>query len=206
MEIKALIPAYNEEGRIAAVIAVAGKYADKVIVLNDCSSDNTGEVARKAGAEVITNTKNLGYLKNLLKGIEAVDADILVTIDADGEHPPQRIPDLLKPILQGEADLVLGKRKKIPRFSERLIARLTQLKTRIQDPGTGFRAFKKTFTPGISKIKGYCTCGVFVLFFYRNSARIKEVPIEEIKIDKPRGTAWRHFPQFFLVLWQILTK
>lgn len=205
MKTAALIPAYNEEKSAADVIANVSQYVDKVIVLDDCSWDNTEERAREAGAEVITNPKNLGYLKNILNGIEKTDADILVTIDADGEHPPARIPALLEPIRSGEADLVLGRRRKIPRLSERMISWITRLKTGVQDAGTGFRAFKKSFTKGISKINGYCTCGVFVLFFYQRKARIKEVPIREIPNAKPRGIAWRHIPQLFLVLWQIIT-
>ena len=206
MKTAALIPAYNEEKRVAKVIADVSRYVDKVIVLDDCSTDNTAEKARTAGAEVITNPKNLGYLKNIFNGIKKTEADILVTLDADGEHPAGRIPDLLEPIRKGEADLVLGRRRKIPRLSERIISRLTCLKTGVKDAGTGLRAFRKSFTKGISKKKGYCTCGVFVLFFHQRMARIKEVSIREIPIEKPRGIAWRHIPQLFLVLWQIIAS
>jgi glycosyltransferase involved in cell wall biosynthesis len=133
VKIVALIPVYNEEGRIKDVIAKVDKHVDKILVLNDCSSDNSEEVARKTGVEVLTKSKNLGYLRNLLNGIEKTEADVFITIDADGEHPPERIPDLLKQIRKGEADLVLGRRKKVPRVSERIISYITWLKTGIQD-------------------------------------------------------------------------
>ncbi len=205
-KITALIPAYNEENRIGKVIEDVKKHVDEVLVIDDASSDRTAEVAKKLGANIIRNSENLGYLKNIIKGIKLIDSGIIVTIDADGEHPADRIPDLVAPILNNEADLVLGKRKKIPRFSERIISFITRLKTGVYDAGTGFRAFKKSFTDGIKNLKGSCTCGVFVLFFYKKGARIKEVDIEEIPIEKPRGIAWRHFFQFFIVLSEIFKK
>ncbi len=205
-KVTALIPAYNEEKRIERVISEVKKYVDEIVVIDDASKDNTAEIAEKSGAKVFVNKTNLGYLKNIIKGIKLINSDIIVTIDADGEHPAERIPDLVKPIESGNADLVLGKRRRIPRFSERVISFMTRLKTGVYDAGTGFRAFKKSYTQGIERIKGYCTCGVFVLFFYKKGAKIKEVEIEEIPIEKPRGIAWRHFPQFFVVLFELLKK
>ncbi len=206
MKITALIPAYNEAERVGDVIKSVKKFVDEVVVIDDASSDNTTEIAEKNGAIVIKNSENLGYLGNIIKGIKLIDSDIIITIDADGEHPAERIPDLVKPILNNEAELVLGKRKKIPRLSERIISFITKLRTGVYDAGTGFRAFKKRFADGIEKIKGECTCGVFVLFFYKKGARIKEVEIEEIPIEKPRGIAWRHFKQFFIVVSEVLKR
>ena len=205
-KITALIPAYNEAKRIASVIERTKKYVDEIVVVDDASKDKTVEVAKKAGVKVLRNNKNLGYLKNIIKGVNLIEEGIIVTIDADGEHPPNRIPDLIEPIIKGEADLVLGRRRKIPRFSEKIISFMTRLKTGVYDPGTGFRAFKKSFTKGIENIKGSCTCGVFVLFFYKKGAKIKEIEIEEIPVEKPRGIAWRHFKQFFVVLSELLKR
>jgi glycosyltransferase involved in cell wall biosynthesis len=205
-KITALIPAYNEEKRIGKVLSNIKNYVDEVVVIDDASGDNTVQIAKNFGAIVIENRDNLGYLKNIIKGINLIDSDIIITIDADGEHPVERIPELVKPIVDNEADLVLGRRRRIPRLSEKMISFVTKLKTGVYDAGTGFRAFRKSFTKGVEKLKGSCTCGVFVLFFYKKGARIKEVDIKEIPIEKPRGIAWRHFNQFFVVLRELLKK
>ncbi len=203
-KVTALIPAYNEEKRIGKVIDDVKKHVDEVVVIDDASKDNTSQISEEKGAKVIKNSRNLGYLKNIIKGINLIDSDIIVTIDADGEHPANRISELVKPIIDDKADLVLGRRRKIPRISERIISFITRLKTGVYDAGTGFRAFRKSFANGIEELKGGCTCGVFVLFFYKKRARIKEINIKEIPVEKPRGIAWRHFNQFFIVLREIL--
>ena len=97
-------------------------------------------------------------------------------MDADGEHNPGEIPLLTRPILNGKADLVLGKRKKIARISERLISFVTRLKTRVADSGTGFRAMKKELTLKLN-LRGRCICGISVLEAHYLGARITEVPI-----------------------------
>ena len=83
------MPAFNEEKNIAKIIVKLQKIADKVIVCNDGSSDLTGEIAEKMGAEVINHPKNLGYgaaIRDIFHKAVELDADILVTFDADGQH------------------------------------------------------------------------------------------------------------------------
>lgn len=120
-KISAVIPAYNEEKIIVDVINRTKEYVDEVIVVDDCSSDNTTAVALRAGARVISNRKKAGYIESIKSGFRNVTGDIIITLDADGEHNPEEIPDLLIPILKGEADVVLGKREKIARISERFL-------------------------------------------------------------------------------------
>ena len=109
--IVAIIPAYNEEKALADVIEGTLKYVDKVIIVNDGSVDNTAEVALSAGAELINHETNLGKGEALKSGFKAVDDDsIIVTIDGDGQHNPNEIPDLIKPIIDDGADFVNGSR------------------------------------------------------------------------------------------------
>ena len=94
----AIIPAYNEEEALPDVIAKTLKHVDRVIIVNDGSDDKTAEVAVEAGAEVINHSTNLGKGEALKSGFKAIEDDsIIVTIDGDGQHNPDEIPDLVRP-------------------------------------------------------------------------------------------------------------
>ena len=111
--ITVILPAYNEEVSIGSIVLLTRFYADNVIVVDDGSSDRTAEVARKAGAEVIVHKVNQGKGAALKTGFTAavsLGADVIVTMDSDGQHNPADIPKLVEPILKGEADMVNGSR------------------------------------------------------------------------------------------------
>ena len=203
-KISAVIPAYNEEKRIEDVIKKTQNFVDEIIVVNDCSSDRTGELAIKTGVKVISNQRKLGYIESIKRAFREAGGNIVITLDADGEHNPAEIPILLKPILNGEADLTLGKRKKIPRISERFFNWLTYFKVKIKDSGTGFRAIRKELAIKLN-LKGKCTCGIFALEACSHGGRIVEVPITINSVDKKRKIVWHHLWQFFYILsWMIL--
>ena len=85
--ITALLPAYNEEISIGSVVLRTKQYADRVIVIDDGSSDRTVEVALLAGAEVLRHSENLGKGAALKTGFESLNGDtVIVTIDTDGQH------------------------------------------------------------------------------------------------------------------------
>jgi glycosyltransferase involved in cell wall biosynthesis len=107
------IPAFNEEKTIARVVLEAQKYADKVVVCDDGSSDLTGTIAGRLGAEVVRHERNMGYgaaIQSLFSRARELDADILVTLDGDGQHDPAEVPVVIKPVVDGEADVVVGSR------------------------------------------------------------------------------------------------
>ena len=112
---------------------------------------------------------------------------------------------MVKPILDDKADLVLGARLEIARFSERIINWLTNRRVKTQDCGTGMRAIRRELAVKM-KLPGHCTCGTFVLEAKSLGARIMDVPIELREIDKPRRIAWGHFKQFFYVLKMLVKK
>lgn len=100
------IPAYNEEKTIAQVVIGAQKHSHIVIVCDDGSSDLTAEIAERLGAVVIRHEKNRGYggaLQSIFKRAKELKADILVTIDSDGQHDPCEIPKIINPIELGAA-------------------------------------------------------------------------------------------------------
>lgn len=109
----AAIPAYDEEKTIATVILKAQRFVNKVVVCDDGSRDLTAEIAERLGADVIKHEKNLGYgaaIQSLFRRARELNADVLITLDADGQHDPDEIPALLKPILKENADIAVGSR------------------------------------------------------------------------------------------------
>jgi len=158
MRIAAVIPAFNEEVAIGSVALLTGEHVDEVIVVDDGSSDRTAHVAEMAGARVIRHHKNMGKGAALKTGFEAADADVVVTLDADGQHNPAEIPKLVEPILRGEADVVNGSRylygrdENTPRYrrvGQRILDRATNIATglEITDTQSGFRAFSAESIP-----------------------------------------------------------
>jgi glycosyltransferase involved in cell wall biosynthesis len=158
------IPAFNEAKAVSQIIMKAKKYAQGIIVYDDGSTDDTFEVAKSAGATVIRNPKNNGYgvaIRSLFQAAREQNADIMITLDSDGQHDPDQIPQLIEPILKQGFDLVIGSRflngnnkEKVPRFRSfgiKTITRLTQAASYhgITDSQSGFRAYNKN---ALSKI------------------------------------------------------
>ena len=111
-KILAGIPALNAEETIAKLVVHTMKWVDQVVVVDDGSIDDTSLIASKLGAEVIKHKRNLGKgaaLRDLIKYARTANG-VLVTLDADGQHNPDDIPSLLKPILNGDADLAIASR------------------------------------------------------------------------------------------------
>ena len=161
------IPAYNEEKNIAEVIQTAMRYSKQVIVYDDGSNDGTSEVATKCGAIVIKHPKNNGYgkaLSELFKYALKTDADIMLTLDSDGQHDANQIPILIDPLLKNEADIVIGSRflkredvENIPSYRSlgiRAITKVTRVASydHITDSQSGFRAYNRN---ALSKLRLY---------------------------------------------------
>lgn len=111
--IVAALPAYNEEKSIAKVIIGALRQVDKVLVVDDDSSDATAEIAEKLGAIVIKHERNLGKggtVQTMFNWARTNHVDMLVTLDADGQHRPDEIPKVLSPVIEGRADICVGSR------------------------------------------------------------------------------------------------
>jgi len=201
--ISAIIPAYNEEKTVGEVVSDALTYVDEVVVIDDGSMDNTATVAAEAGAIVIRHEHNRGILATVSRGLKEAKGEILVTLDADGQHTPSDIPRIVEPIVEDVADLVLGRRPSLPHFSERLITALTQLRVDCTDASTGFRAIKRSIAEGM-KLHGSCLCGTFILEAHRLGARIAEVPITiRERREGRRRIQTRHLKQLLHVLYDL---
>lgn len=154
MEKVAILPAYNLEDSIGEIVRRTKKFVDTVIVVSDGSRDGTSLKAREAGAESPSHTYTKGKGFAVRKGIEfskKFKPKYIILIDADGQHLPEEIPDLLSPVISGDADMVVGSRmkgklrtsiiNKIGNFFLRIIS-FVIIKHWFTDTESGFRAFK----------------------------------------------------------------
>ncbi len=192
--ISVIIPAYNEERRLPGVLEKIPDFVDEVIVVDDGSADGTYDAAR-AFAErdprikAIRLEKNCGKGCAMREGVKNSTGDVVVFMDADGQHRPEEIIKLAEPIVDGEADMVIGARKveeagKRPlhrRLSNIITTRLIRLKLRtyVYDTQSGFRAYSRDFLPGI-KSDRYEVETEMLLKAAKMGARIKEVAVELI--------------------------
>jgi len=193
-----VIPAYNEAGRVGRVVEELIEEYD-VLVVDDGSTDETATEAEDAGARVVEQPTNHGYIAALKRGFREADTEIVVTYDADGEHRPADVARVAEPIETHDLDLVLGARSHVPRPSERFLNALTRRKVPVSDSGTGLRALRRDLAVEL-ELETVCTCGTLVLEATAKGARIGEVPIETREIAKPRGVAWGHGQQLVHVL------
>lgn len=201
--VSAVIPAFNEEKTVGEVVRNTLAYVDEVVVIDDGSTDDTAAVSAGAGATVVRHDKNLGILATFVRGLNEARGEILVTLDADGQHDPAYIPHLVKPIQDSRADLVLGRRPSLPHFSERVITALTRLRVDCSDASTGFRAVRRGVASKM-RLHGSCLCGTFVLEAHRHGARVAEVPIAiRERREEGRRIQTRHLRQLLHVLYDL---
>jgi len=185
------IPCLNTKGFIEDVVSGAKKHVDQVITVDDGSHDGTAEVASAAGALVISHSRNRGYgeaIKSCFRAARAGAADVLVTLDGDGQHNPDEIPRLLLPILQGEADMIIGSRflsdeASVPgyrRFGIRVITFLFNLgsRTKVSDAQSGFRSYHRNlFSDLVLAEKGMGSSIETLEKARLRGAIIREVPV-----------------------------
>lgn len=189
----AIIPAFNEEDNIVNIINSVKKFVNFVIVVDDGSIDNTYQNAISTGVKVIRNTRNRGKGFALKRGFQMCaqyNPDIVITIDADGQHNAEEIPKLIIPIKDGMADMVIGSRfntmsrKEIPLIRGvglSLIGILNESLTRIKvkDTQSGFRAYNKTILNIVSDYEsvGYGGEMEQLAQAEENKLNIMEVPV-----------------------------
>lgn len=187
------IPAYNEANNIAEIVRGCRELATKVIVYDDGSTDNTHEIAMNSGATVIRGLENKGYgaaIRSLFRFSKKDDADIMVTIDADGQHDPSQIQNLLLALIDEDMDIAIGSRfltpqdrEKVPRyrsFGIKTITKLTQVASyrNITDAQSGFRAYSKNALKEINLYEQGMGVSAEILMRARERGlTIKEVPV-----------------------------
>jgi glycosyltransferase involved in cell wall biosynthesis len=216
LKVVAVIPAYNEESSIAEVVKKASKYVDYVIVIDDGSFDQTGWVAQKYGAEAYKLPRNFGVGMATSRGFQWKGINTnLITLDGDGQHNPEEIPALLKPMIEQRADLVIGSRflnkQNIPSYRSFGIGVITWLynfghKQKITDAQSCFRAYSQRLLKSLNIEEDGFGFSVETLIKARKMGfKITEVPITCIyHNDYNKNSTLSPFSHGIRVVWAVL--
>ena len=200
------IPAFNEQDKIAGIILKLKKITDEIIVCDDGSTDMTSEIVENLGVKLIKHKKNEGYgsaIGSLFHMAKTMNADIFVTIDADGQHDVNDINRLIEPILNKKADIVIGSRfldktNEVPTYRKIGIKTITGLtnkisKSQIKDAQSGFRAYNKKAVTIINPTeRGMGISTEILMRASENKLSIIEIPV----IISYHGNTSTHNPIF----------
>jgi len=185
------IPAFNEEKTIGAVVEKSLQYADKVIVCNDGSTDNTEEQAKEKGAIIINHKKNFGYgaaIITLFEEARKQNAEIMITLDGDGQHNPEQIPTLVSILTENNVDVVIGSRfldnnTNSPGYRKTGIKIITYASNfgtnfKVSDSQSGFRVYSKNAIDAIHPTEEGMSVSTEILLKASNKGlSVAEVPI-----------------------------
>ena len=192
MKITVGLPAYNEEKNIAKIIVKLKKVADQIIVCDDGSTDLTSRIAESLGAIIIKHPKNLGYgsaIRSIFLKAREINAGVLVTIDADGQHKIEDIENVVKPVADGQADISIGSRfldkddnaPKYRKLGINIITKVTNssLSEKITDSQSGFRAYNNKVLQALTPSDSGMGISTEILIKSSNLGfKIAEVPTE----------------------------
>jgi polyprenyl-phospho-N-acetylgalactosaminyl synthase len=191
IKVVAIVPAFNEELRIKAVLQVLRKYVDHIIVVDDGSSDKTFQVSMGRKTTVLRHIVNLGQGAAIQTGFEfakEMNVDIVVTFDADGQFSASQINRVVTPIIKNAADVVLGSRflgttrnmplrKRILLYAAIFFTKLYS-GLEITDTHNGFRAFNRKAYSSISISQNRMShASEIIQKVKQNNLRYKEVPV-----------------------------
>lgn len=214
------IPAFNEADTIAAVLEevpdAVGTLPVHVLVIDDGSRDGTADVARRGGAHVVSHPVNSGQGAALQTGYlvaERVGADVVVTMDADGQHDPAQLPALVAPIVEDRADFVVGSRRLGDYEAESvarnagitLYTRLLNLLggTDVSDIANGYRAIRASMLPALAFTEEQFHNPELLLGAARAGFRVVEVPVSirrRAAGESKKGGTFRYGAGFLRVI------
>lgn len=192
------------------MIVDAMSHVDQVIVCDDGSQDMTAKIAEKLGAVVVSHKRNLGYgaaISSLFGKALEMRADIIVTIDADAQHNPAEIPSLAQPIIDGQAEVVIGSRflsgvtdsndienhdtmSSYRKFGIKTITKISNIvsQNNLTDSQSGFRAYHKRVVGSISVTEQGMGASTEIIFKAQSAGfKIVEVPIK-VTYDEDSST------------------
>lgn len=214
MKVAIVIPAFNEATTITGVVTAVQEYGTPVVV-DDCSGDDTGALAREAGAEVVRHSVNRGYDGALQSGFERaaeLEMDIAVTFDADGQHTGATLRGVLAPLLEREAELVLGVRPKPARISEALYDTYARWRFGAGDILCGLKGYRMDLYHAHGRFDGVRSIGTeLALASLKRGVPFVQVsvPIQPRKAGRTRFGSWlkgnwRIFRAMGVALWSDL--
>jgi glycosyltransferase involved in cell wall biosynthesis len=161
-----VIPALNESKTIVGIVEAAAKFGVPIVV-DDGSTDPTATLATQAGAVVVSHKSNLGYDAALNSGFRKaaeLESEIIVTLDADGQHDASLISKFIDSIDAG-ADVVVGIRSRRQRFAEHLFAGWTSLRFGIKDPMCGMKAYRTLVYKALGHFDSCGSVGTELMIF-----------------------------------------
>jgi len=195
MLLSVVIPIFNEEptisdviGRLKATMQKIG-FKHEIIVVDDCSEDRSLEISKSQSVKVYSLKKHMGKGYALRVGFAKAKGEIIATIDSDGSHRPEELPLLLTPILQDQADFVIGSRflhekpasaKKLNAIGVRLFNVLIKIftRTKVSDSQSGYRAMKSEILKNLRlRSSEYEIESEMLVKTAQRGFRVKEVPI-----------------------------
>ena len=191
MKVVCIIPAWNEAKTIASVVRSVRPQVQEVVVIDDCSSDLTGRLAKEAGATVLRHLINRGQGAALQTGNDyalSIGADIIVHFDGDDQFLAGEIPEVIAPIKSGQADIVfgsrfLGKKTAWPAGKKYIIMPLAKLFTRLilgvklSDPQNGFRALNRRAASIRIQNRAMAHASEIQARAFQEKLKIAEVPV-----------------------------
>lgn len=217
MKLVIQIPCLNEETTLPAVLESIPKKIDGIdeiitLIIDDGSTDKTIEVAKKYGVKhFVIHSKNMGLARSFHDGINyalSIGADIVVNTDGDNQYPQEQISDLVKPILDGKAEIVIGDRqtatiehfspvkKLFQRFGSAVVNKAAS--TNLPDAASGFRAYSKNSLLRLNIVTQFSYCMETII-----QAGNKRIPITSVKIKtNPKTRESRLFKN----IWQHMYK
>jgi polyprenyl-phospho-N-acetylgalactosaminyl synthase len=194
-----VIPAFNEAAVIGEVIADVRAVFDHVVCVDDGSADDTGEIARRAGAHLVRHPINLGQGAAIQTGVEYArkqpGARVFATFDADGQHRVKDVAAMIDRLGAGDVDVVVGTRFGAPQgarppFLKRIVlqtaARLSRRGRRLglTDTNNGLRVFNKKVADGLDiTMSGMSHANEFITMVDENRWRVVEEPVEVLYTD-----------------------
>jgi glycosyltransferase involved in cell wall biosynthesis len=189
-ELGIVIPAYNEGNTIEKIVVEAIKFG-MVIVVDDCSSDNTFMVSEKAGAIVLRQDANLGYEEAINMGLKyafKVGCSHVITMDADGEHSSECLKDFCSAFKNENYDLIIGVRKKTQRLAEALIGKFTNFIYGVEDIYCGMKGYSYGLWASYGSFDYNKSAGIELsMFALKRKFKFKTLNVYGIKrVDAPR--------------------
>ncbi len=214
MKVIVQIPCLNEEQTLPLVLksiprSIPGVDSVEILIIDDGSTDKTIAVARKHGVEhIVRHSRNRGLGRSFQHGVERaleLGADIVVNTDGDNQYPQDRIPDLVQPIIKGQADIVIADRQthKIAHFSplKKLLQRIGSqvvnmaAGTNLPDAASGFRAYSRQALLELNTITAFSYCMETIIQAGNKRMAITSIPVdtnEKTRESRLFKSTWEH--------------
>ena len=188
-EVAIIVPCYNEKETIIKVYKRIKKYG-KILIVDDCSIDDTQKILIKKKIKFLKNKKNIGYESSIIKGMKHVlrnwkKVKFIITIDADDELSSQSVPLLLKSLLKNNFDIMVGSRNKLNRISEYFLKLIFNLKFDVKDPISGLKIYRTKVIKKIVNLisKNFFLVDILIISYYKNFS----IGSSSIFVNKRKG-------------------